>query len=51
MCVPYVSFGHKVRPRTFGSVVMDCVVYFKVQIVLIFHKVCSEHSTSCFFCI
>ena len=28
MCVLYVSFGSKVRPRTFGCVAMDSVVLF-----------------------
>ena len=39
MCVLYVSFGSKVRPRTFGCVAMGNVVYFRsgvngVQVVL-----------------
>ena len=33
MCVLYVSFGSKVRPSSFGS-----VVYFEVQIALIFSR-------------
>ena len=28
MCVPYVSFGSKVRPRTFGCVAMGSAVLF-----------------------
>ena len=28
MCVLYVSFGSKVRPRTFGCVAMDSAVLF-----------------------
>ena len=36
MCVLYVSFGSKVRPRTFGCVAMRSAVFFKVQIALIF---------------
>ena len=28
MCVLYVSFGSKVRPRTFGCVVMGSAVLF-----------------------
>ena len=28
MCVLYVSFGSKVRPRTFGCVAMGSVVLF-----------------------
>ena len=38
-CVCYnVSFGSKVRPGTFGCIAMG-VVYFEVQIVLIFCRV------------
>ena len=40
--VLYVSFGSKVRPRTFGC------VYFEVQIALIFCRIWSEQSVSCF---
>ena len=40
MCLVYVSFGSKVRPRTFGCVAMGSAVffyiYFEVQIALIF---------------
>ena len=28
MCVLYVSFGSKVRPRTFGCFAMGCVLLF-----------------------
>ena len=28
MCVLYVSFGSKLRPRTFGCVAMGCAVLF-----------------------
>ena len=28
MCVQYVCFGSKVRPRTFGCVAMRCAVLF-----------------------
>ena len=31
MCVLYVSFGSKVRPRTFGCVVMDSALLFIVR--------------------
>ena len=49
MCVLYVSFGSKVGPRTFGCVAMRSVVLFiLVQIALIFGRVCSEQSASCF---
>ena len=27
MCVPYVSFGSKVRPRTFGCVAMGSALF------------------------
>ena len=46
MCGLYVSFGSKVRPRTFGCV--DIVVYFQVQIARIFCRVRREQSASCF---
>ena len=40
MCVLYVSFVSKVRPRTFGCIAMgSSVVYFKVQIARIIHRV------------
>ena len=48
MCVLYVSFGSKVRPRTFGCIAMDSVVYFEVQIARIFHRVWSKQSATCF---
>ena len=52
MCVLYVSFGSKVRPRTFGCIDCHgkCSVNFNfgVQIVLIFHRIWSEQSASCF---
>ena len=38
MCVLYVSFGSKVRPRTFGCIAMGAV-YFEVQISPIFYRV------------
>ena len=31
MCVLYVSFGCKVRPRTFGCVVMDSALLFIIR--------------------
>ena len=31
MCVLYVSFGSKVRPRTFGCVAMGCALLFIVR--------------------
>ena len=42
----YVSFWSNVRSRTFGCVAMGSL--FKVQIVLIFSRVWSEQSASCF---
>ena len=49
MCSLYVSFGSKVRPRTFGCVAMRSAVgFFEVQIALIFWRVWSEQSASCF---
>ena len=42
MCVLYVSIGSKVMPRSFGC----SVVYFEVQIALIFSRVWSEQSAS-----
>ena len=46
ICVLYVSFRYKVRPRTFGCLAMGSVVYFEVQIALMFCR--SEQSVSCF---
>ena len=49
MCVLYVSFGSKVRPRTFGSVTMGVHCYiFYVQIARIFCMVWREQSGSYF---
>ena len=50
MCVLYVSFGPRVRPRTFECLAMGSAVLFifKVQIVLVFHRAWSEQSASCF---
>ena len=48
MCVLYVSFGSKVRPRTFECIAMGSVVYFMVQIARIFRRVLNEQSASCF---
>ena len=45
MCVVYVSFGSKVRPRTVGCVVMGSAV---LSILMIFRRVWSEQSASCF---
>ena len=48
MCVMYVSFGSKVRFRTFGCVAMGSVVYFDIQIIRILCRVWSEQSARCF---
>ena len=37
MCVLYVRFGSKVRPRTFGCVAMDCALLFIVRSRLLVH--------------
>ena len=49
MCVLYVSFGSKVRPRTFGCIAMgSAFLFIEVQIARIFCRVCCEQSASCF---
>ena len=51
MCVLYVSFGSKVRPRTFGCVAMGSALLFIVRsrsIARIFCRVWCEQSASCF---
>ena len=47
VCV-YVSFGSKVRPRTFGCVAMGSALLFIVQIARLFCRVWCELSASCF---
>ena len=46
----YVNFGSNIRPRTFGCVAMDSAVLFilRSHIALIFRRVWSEESASCF---
>ena len=39
MCVLYVSFGSKVRPRTFGCVAMGGAVLFILRSGLLFYSV------------
>ena len=39
MYVLYVSFGSKVRPRTFGCVAMDCKVLFILRSRLLLYSV------------
>ena len=41
MCVLYVSFESKVRPRTFGCVVMDSAVLFILRFRLLVYSVWS----------
>ena len=50
MCVLYVSFGSKVRPRTFGCVAMGSALLFIVRskYARIFGRVRCEQSASCF---
>ena len=50
MCVMYVSFGSKVRPRTFGCVAIGSAVLFilRSRFLLICCRVWSEQSASCF---
>ena len=51
MCVLYVSFGSKVRPRTFGCVAMGSALLFIVRsciVARIFCRVWCEQSASCF---
>ena len=38
MCVLYVSFGSKVRPRTFGSVAMCSAVLFILRSILLLYS-------------
>ena len=37
-CVPYVSFGSKVRPRTFGCVAMGSALLFIVKFRLLVYS-------------
>ena len=51
LCVLYVSFRSKVRPRTFGCVAMGSVLLFIVRYRLLVYSAGSgviEQSTSCF---
>ena len=36
MCVLYVSFGSKVRPRTFGCIALGCEVFILRSILLLY---------------
>ena len=38
MCVQYASFGSKVRPRTFGCVVMGSAVLFILRPILLLYS-------------
>ena len=50
LCVLYVSFGSKVRPRTFGCVAMGSALLFIVRSRLLVYSagVRCEQSASCF---
>ena len=48
MCVLYVSFGSKVRPRTFGCVAMGSALLCIFRIARIFCRAWREQSASCF---
>ena len=49
MCVLYVSFGSKARPRTFGCVARSSAVLFALgPDYIIFCIVWSEQSACCF---
>ena len=50
MCVLYVSFWSRVRPRTLGCIAMGSAVLFifKVHVALIVGRVRSKQSASCF---
>ena len=42
MCVLYVCFGSKVRPRTFGCVAMDSAVLFILRSSLLLYSAVFE---------
>ena len=48
MCVLYVRFGSKVRPRTFGCVAMVVHCCISLSLARIFCRVKREQSASCF---
>ena len=50
MCVLYVSFGSKVRPRTFGCVTMGSALLFIVRSRLLVYSTGSG-VTMCKFCL
>ena len=41
MCVLYVSFGSKIKPRTFGCVAMGSAVLFIFRSRLLLYSACS----------
>ena len=47
MCVLYLSFGSKVRPRTYGCIAMGSALLFIVRSRLLFCRVWCEQSASC----
>ena len=50
MCVLYVSFGSKVRPRTFGCVAMGSALLLIVRFIVarIFYRIWYEQSATGF---
>ena len=48
MCVLYVSFGSKVRPKTFGCVAMRSAVLFIFRSRYLLCRLWTEQSASCF---
>ena len=51
MCVMYVSFGSKVRPRTFGSVAMGSAVLFILRSRLLLYSAGSGVNSVQVFCL
>ena len=49
MCVLYVSFGSKVRPRTFGCVAMGIALLFIVRSRLLVYSAGSQTMVLCSF--
>ena len=47
MCVLYVSFGSKVRPRTFECVAMGSAVLFILRSRLLLYSAGSEQNAGC----
>ena len=49
MCVLYVSFGSKVRPRTFGAIAMCSAVLFILSSTLLLYS--AESGVNRVFCL